>query len=87
MTSVDVVKNCLADEVIGDCEQLQLMLFQKFAFTSAIGIIGQRFVDFKMVAPAGQFQTVIAKFACFLTQRFQWQIRPLARKQKRLDVP
>jgi hypothetical protein len=81
VTSINVVQNRLAYQMIRDCKQLQIVLFEQFAFASAVGVIGQSLVDFKMVAPACQFQAIVAKIPRLLTKRFQRQVGPLTGKQ------
>jgi hypothetical protein len=54
------------------------MTLQHFPFFATIGRIG--LLDFEMVTPAGQFQTVISELLRLLAQLLQWKIRPLSRK-------
>jgi hypothetical protein len=62
---VDVVEHGLPDEVVRDREQLQVVLFEQLALAGAVGVVGERLVDFEMVAPAGQFEPVVAEVRPF----------------------
>ena len=78
MAGIDVIEDGLADEVIGDREELQVVFFQEFPFAVAVGVVGQCFVDFEMVSPAGKFQAVIAEILCFFAHLFQGEVGPLS---------
>ena len=71
VAGVDVVEHALADEVIRDGEQLQVVLFQEVAFAGAIRIVGDRFLDLEVVAPASQLEPVVPEVAGFFAQRFE----------------
>lgn len=75
---VDVIEDGLTDEVIGNREELQVVFFQEFPFAVAVGVVGQCFVDFEMISPAGQFQAVIAEVLCFFAHLFQGEVGPLS---------
>jgi len=78
---VDVVTDSLSDEVVGDGEKLQVIFFEQFAFPGTVGVVSESFVDFEVITPARQFQTVVTEFFCFLTESFQGKIGPLTCKQ------
>ena len=81
VASVDVVEHRLADKMIGNGEQLQVVFFQQLTFTGTIRIIRNRFVHFEVIAPAGQLQAVVTKVASLFAQRLKRQIGPLACEQ------
>ena len=82
VAGVDVVEHALADQVVRDGEQLQVVLFEQVAFAAAVGVVGDGLVDLEMVAPAGQFESVVAEVAGLFAQRFQRQIGPLTGKER-----
>ncbi len=82
VADVDVVAHRLANEVRTDGVQLQIVFLQQFALALAVAGVGNGFVDFEMIAPTGQFQTVVTKFAGFARDGFQRQIGPLTREQR-----
>src|SRR5437588_10110316 len=49
---VDWIEDGLANEVIADREDLQIVALEQIAFGRAISVVGQRLVHFKMIAPA-----------------------------------
>jgi hypothetical protein len=82
VAGIDIVADRLTDEMVGQREQLQVMPFEKIPLPRTIGIVGQGLVDFEMVSPARQFQSVIPEFLGFLAQGLQRQISPLTSKQR-----
>ena len=80
--AVDPVEHGLADRMGADGVHLQLVALQQIAAAGAIAVFGQRPVDVEMIAPAGQFQAVVAKVGRLAGQVFQRQIGPLAGKQR-----
>jgi hypothetical protein len=81
MAGVDVVQDGLTDEVIGDREQFQPMLFEQISLAGAVGIVGECLIDFEVVAPAGEFETVVTEVAGLFTEFFERKIGPLAGEQ------
>jgi hypothetical protein len=75
---VDIVTYCLSHQMGGYGEQLQPVFVKKLFAICAISIIG--FVDFHVIAPAGQFQSVVSESAGFPAYGFQVKIGPLAGK-------
>ena len=71
------VCHTLTDQVIADREVLQAVLRQQVFARLDVAIVSQRFVDFKVVAPACQLQPVIAEFGCFCGQGCDGQVCPL----------
>ena len=76
---VDRVEHGLADQVRADGVDLQVVALQQVAAAGAIAVVGQRLVDFEMVAPAGQLQALIAELAGLAGQVFQAADRPIGR--------
>ena len=60
MTLIDVVAYRLADEVIGNGMTGQPVFLKKRPFGLYIAIFFQGLLDVKMIAPAGQFNPVVA---------------------------
>ena len=81
VAGVDIVEDALADEVVGDGKQFEIVFFEQVAFAAAIRVVGDCFVDFKMVAPAGQFEAVVSEISGLFAQRFQREIGPLTGKK------
>ena len=82
MPVVDAVQHSLSDEVIGNREHLQIMFFQLFAFARTVTVVGKRLVDLEVVAPTSQLQAIVAPLTCLAGQVFQFQVGPLAGKQR-----
>ncbi len=78
MPLINNVQHSLAHEVITDRKDLHVVLLQQFAFTLAVAVVGQRLVDFEMITPAAEFQSVEAKFLAQACHFFQRKIGPLA---------
>ena len=81
VASIDIVEYRLANQVVRNGEDLQVVLFQQFSLPSTISIVGKCFIDFKMIAPAGEFDAVIPKVLGFFAEIFELQVGPLAGKQ------
>ena len=75
---VDQVADRLADQMVGDGEALQASRFKQPVFVAAVGSGRQRRLHIEMVAPAGQFQALIAHLLRQRRQFGQRQIGPLA---------
>jgi hypothetical protein len=73
---VDVVAHGLADEVGGDGVALHASGFELGAFGIAVGLVG--LFDFKVIAPAGELQAIIAKAFALLEHGVEGKIGPLA---------
>lgn len=73
---VDVVTHRLADQVAGNGEALHAVFVQQLTFGLAVGGVG--FVDFEVVAPAAEFDTVIAEGLGFFDDGFAGKVGPLA---------
>ena len=81
MPRVNRIANGLAYQMGADRVALEIVAFQQFAFGGDVAIVGQRLVDFKMVAPASKFQAIVAKILRHACQIFQRQIGPLTGKK------
>jgi hypothetical protein len=78
VSGIDVIEDGLSDEVVGDGEEFEAVFFEEFAFAGAVGIVGEGFVDFEVVAPAGKFESIVAEFFGFFAECFEWEVGPLA---------
>jgi hypothetical protein len=81
MTFVDVVTDRLADQVSANRVALQIVARQHLSFSAAISIVGNRLVDFEMVAPTGQFDTVVSEIGHHAAEVVNRKIGPLASKE------
>ncbi len=82
VTLVDVVADALADQVVRDGEHLQPVLVEHRPLGLAVLVVLEGLVDLEVVAPAGQFQAVIAPALGLLRQDLQRQVRPLSREKR-----
>jgi hypothetical protein len=57
------------------------MLLQQRSLLCAVIVISQRFVDFEMVTPTGQFNPVITKLAGLSTHFLDAEIGPLTSEE------
>ena len=55
-----VVADRLADQVVGDGVDVQVVLRQRLQLPVHIGLVGHRLVDLEVVAPAGDLEAVVA---------------------------
>ena len=65
-----------------DGVDLQLVAFQQVALCRAVAVFGQRPLHVEVIAPAGQFQAVVAKLGRLAGQVLQGKIGPLTGKQR-----
>ena len=75
---VDQVADRLPDQVRRDGVAGQSALLQELPFLGDIAVILERFLDIKMIPPAGEFHPVVAHIGHQREQFFQWQVGPLA---------
>lgn len=54
------LEQALADQVAAEREALQAVLFEQRALVAHVAVRGEGLLDVEMVAPAGEFQPVIA---------------------------
>ena len=76
VTSIDVVADRLSDEVSGNGETLHAVGIEEVALGLAVG--GVCLVDLTVVAPTGEFHTIVAKSLGLLDHGFTIEIGPLA---------
>ena len=76
-----VVADRLADQVVGDRPDLQVVLGQRLALARHVRVVGQRLVHLEVVAPAGDLQPVVAPFRREPAHLLERQVSPLAGKQ------
>ena len=79
---VNAVTDRLANEVVGDGETLQAVFGQDVMPRLQIAILTKRATNFEVIAPAGQFEAVIAPVGGLLRQGVQRQIGPLPGKKR-----
>ena len=78
MPGVDRVEHGLADAMGAQGEHLEVVFVQQGAAFRAVVVLLQRSLDLEMIAPAGQFEAVVAEAAELTGQFGQRQIAPLA---------
>jgi hypothetical protein len=78
---VDIVTYRLPDQMVADGKTLEAVLFQDVPAALGIAILGERPVDFKVIAPARQFQAIVTPTGRFFGNGIQCQVGPLAGKQ------
>lgn len=82
MAGVNGVEDRLADKVVRDGVDLQVVLLEQLPLAGAVGVVRESLVDFEVVAPASQFEPVVTKVAGLLAEIFQLEIGPLAGEQR-----
>ena len=82
MPFINHIANRLADIVIADRKTFQAVFFQNIAAPAEIGILTEHAFDVEVIAPAGKLDSVVAKFSHFLTQCLEWNIPPLATRDR-----
>jgi len=75
---VDRVADGLADEVVADGKAIQIERCEQIPLGFAVAVVGEGFVDFEVVAPAGEFEAVVAPVRCHLAERFEREVGPLS---------
>ncbi len=78
---IDEIAHGLADEVCRNRIAGEAVVFQDLPLLFDVSLVLDRLIDFKMVAPAGEFQTVVAKGLGLLAEVFERQVGPLAGEQ------
>ena len=81
MALIDVIAYGLTDEVVADCVALEAVLFEEGLLGRNVIGVGERFAYFEVVAPACEFETIIAKCFGFDDQLCQRHIGPLTGKE------
>ena len=61
---------------------LQVVSLEQFSLGGAIAVVGHRLVDFEMIAPAGQFETLVAEFTCLAAHIFDREVGPLTGEER-----
>ena len=56
----------LADEVVADRPDLEVVALEQLAALAAVGLVGERGVDVEVIAPAGELEAVEAPGAGLL---------------------
>ena len=78
MTFVDVIEDSLSYKVGADGVALEFVTVQQFPLLLDIVVICQCLVDFEMVAPACEFDSIVSEFMGHPCHGFDRQISPLA---------
>ena len=65
-----------------DGEHLEVVLVEQLAPLGAVAVLLEGLIDLEMIAPAGQFEAVVAEAAEFSRQFGQRQVGPLAREHR-----
>ena len=82
MPGFDAVAHGLADAVIGENEHLQIVTRQQVELSLAVFVFAQGSLHLEVIAPAAEFEALIAPVVELLRQFFQRQMRPLAAKEQ-----
>ncbi|GHC08449.1 hypothetical protein GCM10010348_33370 [Streptomyces anthocyanicus] len=78
----DGVADGLADQVVGDGPALEAVLVEQLVPGVHVGRIREGLVDLEVVAPAGEFQAVVAEVAGEPADLLQRQVRPLSGEER-----
>ena len=81
MALVDQIADGLADEVRGDGIGAQAMGLEDVPAGFAIAFVLGRLIDFKMIAPAGEFDAVVAEAFGLAANFIEAQVGPLPGKK------
>ncbi len=79
---VDVVQHRLADQMSADRVALQPEIVQQLPFPFAVVVFLQCLVDLKVIAPASQFDSVVAELGRRASHLIDRQVGPLAGKKR-----
>ena len=79
---VDEVADGLADEVVGNRVTGEAVVGKQFPFFLHIGLAGGSGIDIEVIAPAGEFEAVVAHFIGKRREFFEREIGPLAGEQR-----
>jgi hypothetical protein len=82
MSRLDGIAHGLADAVIAENEHLQVVPREKIELLLAVFVFAQGTLDFEVIAPAAQFQAVVAPVAQLLRELIERQIRPLPAEEE-----
>ncbi|MDQ0597730.1 hypothetical protein QF037_002075 [Streptomyces canus] len=74
----DGVADGLTDQVVGDGPALQAVFLQELVARGEVRRVGEGLVDLEVVAPAGEFQSVVAEVAGQTADLFEGKVGPLA---------
>jgi hypothetical protein len=77
-----VVADRLADEMVGDREDLEVVFLQGLALAVDIAGLGERAVDLEVVAPAGDLEPVVAPVRGEPAHVVERQVGPLAGEER-----
>ena len=78
VAGIDRITDGLADEVARDREAGEAVVGEEFPFFADVGFRRGGLVDIEVVAPAGEFDTVVAHFFDKRGEICEWQVGPLA---------
>jgi hypothetical protein len=77
-----VVADRLADQVVGDREDLQVVFGQGLPLAVDVAVLVERLVDVEVVAPAGDLEPVVAPLGGQPAHLFERQVGPLAGEER-----
>ena len=78
VAGIDRITDGLADEVARDREAGEAVVGEEFPFFADVGFRRGGLVDIEVVAPAGEFDPVVAHFFDKRGEICEWQVGPLA---------
>jgi hypothetical protein len=71
-------------EVVGDGPALEAVLVEQRVPGVQVRRVGERLVDLEVVAPAGEFESVVAEVAGETADLFEGEVGPLAGEEREL---
>ena len=77
-----VVADRLADQVVGDREDLEVVLGEGGPLAVDVRLVGERLVDLEVVAPAGDLQAVVAPLGGEPADLVERKVGPLAGEER-----
>ena len=79
---IDQIANRLADQVIRDCPDFQLVFLQQVVASLAVVLVAECLLDVEVIAPAGQLDALVTPFSGLFANDFEGQIGPLAGEER-----
>ena len=83
MALVDAVAHCLSDGMVRNGMAGEAMILQQGPFFSDVFFRGGGLVDVEMIAPAREFEPIVAHCFCQRGKFLEWEIVPLASKERK----
>ncbi len=82
MPRLDAIADCLANPMIAEHQERQIVAGQQIELVLAVIVVAQRPLHFEVIAPAAQLQPLIAPVVELLREFFERQMRPLSAKEQ-----